>query len=412
MDFKGKTIALGVTGGIAAYKACDIISMLKKAGADVVVTLTQNATEFITPLTLETLSGNRVITNTFSRDFEYSTKHISIAKKADLFIIAPATANFIAKYANGIADDFLSTTILACKCPVLIAPAMNNNMLEHPATQQNIEILKNRGVHFMESEVGMLACGVVGKGRLAKPSDIVANAYEILNNNCRGEKVSLEFNKKKDFNSKTFLITTGGTTINIDPVRFIGNHSSGKMGFELAKSAKERGAKVILVAGRISDEIAHKIESANFDKVIHAQTTAEMYSAVMDNLSQADYIIKAGAPSDYIIENQNNQKLKSETLILTLKKTTDIAKEVGKIKGDKKLIVFSLETENLVKNAKEKLKSKNADMVVANLTNDNNTPFNNDNNTVTIITKNKSTSLPLLPKAEVADHILDYIGGL
>ncbi|MCL2847394.1 MAG: bifunctional phosphopantothenoylcysteine decarboxylase/phosphopantothenate--cysteine ligase CoaBC [Firmicutes bacterium] len=335
MDFKGKTIALGVTGGIAAYKACDIISMLKKAGADVVVTLTQNATEFITPLTLETLSGNRVITNTFSRDFEYSTKHISIAKKADLFIIAPATANFIAKYANGIADDFLSTTILACKCPVLIAPAMNNNMLEHPATQQNIEILKNRGVHFMESEVGMLACGVVGKGRLAKPSDIVANAYEILNNNCRGEKVSLEFNKKKDFNSKTFLITTGGTTINIDPVRFIGNHSSGKMGFELAKSAKERGAKVILVAGRISDEIAHKIESANFDKVIHAQTTAEMYSAVMDNLSQADYIIKAGAPSDYIIENQNNQKLKSETLILTLKKTPTLQKRLAKLKAIK-----------------------------------------------------------------------------
>jgi len=416
MDLKNKTIALGITGGIAAYKACDIISMLKKAGANVHVAMTKNATEFITPLTLETLSGNRVVLDTFNRDFEYNTKHISMANKADVFLIAPATANFIAKYACGLADDFLSTTILACKCPVLVAPAMNNNMLEHPVTQQNIETLKKRGVHFIEAEVGMLACGVVGRGRLANLADIVSRTRKILcsktekSSNCRGDMLPKPY--KNDFINKTFLITTGGTMASIDPVRFIGNHSSGKMGYELAKSAKERGAKVILVAGKISNEISQKIEAANFDKVTHTSTTVDMHNAVLENFPLSDYIIKAAAPCDYIIENKNNNKIKDEKVTLTLKKTIDIAKVIGKQKDDKKLIIFAAETENLIKNAKAKLKAKNADIVVANLISDTNYPFNSDNNTVTIIVGKKTISLPNLSKQEVANYIVNEIGGL
>jgi len=427
MQLQNKTIVLGVTGGIAAYKACDIIGLLKKEGANVFVAVTKNATEFITPLTLETLSGNRVVTNTFSRDFEYNTKHISLAQKADLFVIAPATANFIAKYTTGVADDFLSTTILATTVPVLIAPAMNNNMLQHPATQQNIATLQSRGVYFIEGELGMLACGVVGKGRLAKPSDIVAKIISMLQGNANNTSTAIKLKSEKkneiasstdNFRNKTFLITTGGTTIDIDPVRFIANHSSGKMGLALALAAKNVGAKVILITGKVEHSVAEKIAAANFDKVINVCTTADMHKASIDNLKAADYIIKAAAPSDYIIDSSSsgessaNSKIKKEQFTLTLKKTTDIAAEIGKVKGNKKLIIFAAETENLIDNAKQKLKRKNADMVIANQVNTIGAGFNCDTNIVTIITNKAKTELPLQSKTDVAQKILEAIGAL
>lgn len=390
MNLKGKNIVVGVTAGIAAYKVCYVVSALKKAGAEVFVVMTENATQFVRPLTFETLSGNRVIVDTFDRDFEWEVEHVSLAKKADLFLVAPCTADFAGKLANGIADDFLSTTAMAMKCPVVLAPAMNTNMITSAAYMENERVLKERGVLTVESESGYLACGDVGKGRMAEPDEIVDFVKKILIPN-------------PDYANKTVLVTAGGTSEPIDPVRFITNRSSGKMGIAIAQKALARGAKVILITGNISVPVPEGAERIN------VSTTAEMYDAVMANMKYADVIIKAAAPSDYSVKNYSDNKIKGESITLTLKKNPDIAAAAGKIKGDKKLVIFSAETNDCEKNAREKLLAKNADLAVLNDVTQAGAGFNSDTNIVTFITKDTVEHIPKTEKTVIADMLLDRI---
>lgn len=390
---KGKNIVIGVTGGIAAYKTCELVSRLKKDGAEVYVVMTNNATKFVAPLTFETLSGNRVISDMFNRDFPWEVEHISLAKKADVFVLAPCSANVMAKYACGIADDFLTTTLLAAVCPVIIAPAMNTNMLDASATRRNMEILKERGCIFVDSSDGRLACGDVGRGRLADVSEI----YEAIKNTLFTER---------DYEGKTVLITAGATREPLDPVRFISNRSSGKMGLALCKAVKRRGGKVILVAGHMS------LPAADFDELIRVETTAQMYDAVMEKMAQSDIIIKAAAPADYKIESFSPDKIKSQTLNIKMIKNPDIAKAVGQNKGNKKLVIFCAETQNLHENALKKLKTKNADMVIANDVTKEGAGFDVDTNIVSIITQDVSQDIPLNKKSVLSDIILDYIAKL
>lgn len=388
MNLSGKSIVIGVSGGIAVYKVCSVVSALRKAGAQVFVAMTKNATEFVSPLTFETLSNNRVTVDTFDRDFEWEVEHISLAKRADLFVVAPMTANFAGKLARGIADDFLSTTAMVMTCPILLAPAMNTNMLNSKAYRENEKILSERGAQFVYGGSGFLACGDNGDGRLAEPDQIVKKIYEMLTPN-------------PDYDGKTVLITAGGTSEPIDPVRFIGNRSSGKMGVALAQKALDRGAKVILITGNIS------VPTPKGAEIIKVETTAQMYDAVMQNYARADIIIKSAAPADYRVEKVADNKIKATELNLKLVKNPDIAQSVGEVKGDKKLIIFSAETENLIENATAKLIKKHADMVVANNVTQVGAGFNGDTNIVTLITPSEVTPLPLLSKAEVADKILD-----
>lgn len=390
MNLKGKNIVVGVTAGIAAYKVCYVVSALKKAGAEVFVVMTENATQFVRPLTFETLSGNRVIVDTFDRDFEWEVEHVSLAKKADLFLVAPCTADFAGKLANGIADDFLSTTAMAMKCPVVLAPAMNTNMITSAAYMENERVLKERGVLTVESASGYLACGDVGKGRMAEPDEIVDFVKKILIPN-------------PDYANKTVLVTAGGTSEPIDPVRFITNRSSGKMGIAIAQKALARGAKVILITGNISVPVPEGAERIN------VSTTAEMYDAVMANMKYADVIIKAAAPSDYSVKNYSDNKIKGESITLTLKKNPDIAAAAGKIKGDKKLVIFSAETNDCEKNAREKLLAKNADLAVLNDVTQAGAGFNSDTNIVTFITKDTVEHIPKTEKTVIADMLLDRI---
>ena len=390
ISLSGKNIVVGVTGGIAAYKTCGIVSALVKRGAEVNVIMTANAARFVAPLTFETLSNNRVTVDTFDRSFEYNVKHISLAKKADAFVVAPCTANFAGKYANGIADDFLSTTIMAVKCPVILAPAMNANMLSSPAYRQNAETLRNRGVIFVGPSKGRLACGDDGDGRMAEPSEILIKLDEVLF-------------PKNDLAGKTVLITAGATREAIDPVRFISNYSSGKMGIAIAERAEARGAKIIFVHGNISIPISDSW------KAIPVTSTQDMYNAVADNLKDADIIIKAGAPADYKIAEKFDQKQKSTKLTINFEKNPDIAEYVGKNKGKKKLIIFSAETENLISNAKKKLTAKNADIVVANDVTQEGAGFDVDTNIATIISKDKTVSYDKMSKRDLADVILDWI---
>ncbi|MDE5548721.1 MAG: bifunctional phosphopantothenoylcysteine decarboxylase/phosphopantothenate--cysteine ligase CoaBC, partial [Clostridia bacterium] len=330
------------------YKSCEIVSRLKKLGSGVDVIMTAHSTEFVSPLTFETLSARPVVSDMFTREKEWEVEHISLAKKADLCIIAPATANVIAKFADGIADDMLTTTFLALKCPIIIAPAMNTNMYENVAVKENLEILKSRGVIVVDSIEGRLACGDNGKGKMAEPVDIVAKAVEVL---C----------PKNDYAGKRVLVTAGATRENIDGVRFITNRSSGKMGIEIAEAVTQRGGNVTLVKGLTQVDIPTYI-----DKVVAVETTCQMYDAVMENYKDCDVIIKAAAPSDYRPKEKITNKLKGDTLSLELVKNPDIAKAVGQVKGDRKLVVFCAETQNLIESAKQKLTSKNADIVVAN----------------------------------------------
>lgn len=390
MNLKGKNIVVGVTAGIAAYKVCYVVSALKKAGAEVFVVMTENATQFVRPLTFETLSGNRVIVDTFDRDFEWEVEHVSLAKKADLFLVAPCTADFAGKLANGIADDFLSTTAMAMKCPVVLAPAMNTNMITSAAYMENERVLKERGVLTVESVSGYLACGDVGKGRMAEPDEIVDFVKKILIPN-------------PDYANKTVLVTAGGTSEPIDPVRFITNRSSGKMGIAIAQKALARGAKVILITGNISVPVPEGAERIN------VSTTAEMYDAVMANMKYADVIIKAAAPSDYSVKNYSDNKIKGESITLTLKKNPDIAAAAGKIKGDRKLVIFSAETNDCEKNAREKLLAKNADLAVLNDVTQAGAGFNSDTNIVTFITKDTVEHIPKTEKTVIADMLLDRI---
>lgn len=387
----GKSIVLGVTGSIAAYKACDLASSFVKLGANVDVIMTKNATEFVAPLTFETLTKNAVVCDTFKREDEFDVKHISLAKKADVFLIAPADANIIAKLANGIADDMLSTTLLATKAPIIVCPAMNTNMYEAPQTVENIKILRKRGVLIFEPVVGNLACGDTGKGKLAPVEDILRFAVSAIT-------------PSQDLHGKTVLITCGATREPIDKVRYISNNSSGKMGFALASECQNRGAKVILIKGFTSAPLPNGIF-----KTVFCKTTEDMFKAVMDNLEQADIIIKAAAPSDYKVKNYSDKKIKDDSLSLVLEKNPDIAKAVGEKKGNRKLIVFSAETDNLKDYALSKLKSKNADLVVANDVTASGAGFDVDTNVVTLITKDDCTDFPVMPKSEVAKIIIDKV---
>ena len=385
-------VLLGVSGGIACYKACEVVSRLKKLNAGVDVVMTKHATEFVAPLTFETLSNRPVVSDMFSREREWEVEHIALAKKADLCIIAPATANIISKLAEGIADDMLTTTYLALKCPVIIAPAMNTNMYENPVIKANLDKLRKSGVIVIDSAEGRLACGDVGKGKMAEPLDIVAKAVEVL---C----------PKRDYAGKRVLVTAGATRENIDGVRFITNRSSGKMGIEIAKAALKRGAEVVLVKGLVQVSVPSYIS-----KVVAVESTEQMYEAVMANYQDCDVIIKAAAPSDYRPKKKITDKLKGEEITLELVKNPDIAKAVGKEKGERKLVVFCAETRELMESAMKKLADKNADMVVANDVTMQGAGFDSDTNIVTIAKKDGFLkSYPVMPKSQVADVILDEI---
>ncbi len=385
-------VLLGVSGGIACYKACEVVSRLKKLNAGIDVVMTKHATEFVAPLTFETLSNRPVVSDMFSREREWEVEHIALAKKADLCIIAPATANIISKLAEGIADDMLTTTYLALKCPVIIAPAMNTNMYENPVIKANLDKLRKSGVIVIDSAEGRLACGDVGKGKMAEPIDIVAKAVEVL---C----------PKRDYAGKRVLVTAGATRENIDGVRFITNRSSGKMGIEIAKAALKRGAEVVLVKGLVQVSVPSYIS-----KVVAVESTEQMYEAVMANYKDCDVIIKAAAPSDYRPKKKITDKLKGEEITLELVKNPDIAKAVGKEKGERKLVVFCAETRELMESAMKKLADKNADMVVANDVTMQGAGFDSDTNIVTIAKKDGFLkSYPVMPKSQVADVILDEI---
>lgn len=391
----GKSVVLGVTGCIAAYKACEIVSRLKKLGANVDVIMTKNARKFVSPLTFETLAKSPVVIDTFKRTGEYDVHHVSLAKKADVFVVAPATANLIGKIAYGIADDMLTTTFLASNAPKLICPAMNPNMFNSAAVQDNIKTIESRGMTVMQPSVGVVACGDVGKGRLPEPEEIVEKICKILQ-------------PKQDFNGKTVLITAGGTEESIDGVRFITNRSSGKMGFALCDVAGSRGAEVVLIKGKTTAELPK-----NVAKTINVKTTQDMFDAVKENLERADIVVMAAAPADYKMKNVAPQKIKSETLTLELEKNPDIAKYVGENKGGKILAIFSAETENLIENATGKLKKKNADVVIANDVTKEGAGFDVDTNIATIITSSgEKFESGLVKKTELATLIFDVISEL
>lgn len=383
-----KRVLLGVTGGIAVYKSVTLVSLLVKAGIDVVVVMTDSACKFVTPLTFETISKNRVITDMFARDFPYEVEHISLAKSADVAVVAPATANFVGKVASGIADDMLTTTFMACKKQKLICPAMNTNMYEDSFFQANLSKLMESGIEVIEPASGMLACGDVGKGRMCEPEQIAEKIKEMLGVTC-------------DYAGKKVLVTAGATCESIDGVRYLSNHSSGKMGVAIADNAISRGAEVLLVVGNTTCNIPSYINT------VKVTDTQSMFDVVTAHAKEFDYVIKAAAPADYRPKKVYDNKVKEQSLILELEKTPDIAYAVGHDKGNCKLIIFSAETENLVENAKGKLKKKNADMVVANDVTQKGAGFNVDTNIVTIITNDEETSYEMMSKSALAEIILD-----
>ncbi len=386
----GKNIVLGVSGGIACYKACDIVSRLVKLGANVDVIMTNNATKFITTKTFESLSHRSVVTDPFQPVKDFEIGHISLAKKADMIIIAPATANIIGKIACGIADDMLSTTIMASTNSIkLIAPAMNTGMYNNQIFTSNLNKLIEYGYHVSEPISGRLACGDVGVGKMQEPEHIVAKAVELLLPN-------------QDLYGKKVLVTCGGTEESIDAVRVITNHSSGKMGMSIANECMSRGAKITLVCGNVTVDISDRFN------VIKVKSTDEMHAAVMASYADNDYIIMAAAPSDYKPLNVSSKKIKGQFLTLQLVKNVDIAKSVGEVKDNRKLIIFSAETDDLIVNARLKLSSKNADMVVANDVSKDGAGFNVDTNIVTIIdNKGNESSYDKMLKKQVAKIIVD-----
>ena len=387
---KGKTIVLGVTGSIAAYKIANLASMLSKLHADIQVIMTQNATNFINPITFETLTGNKCLIDTFDRNFQYSVEHVALAKKADVVLVAPASANVIGKMANGIADDMLTTTILACRCKKIVSPAMNTNMYENPIVQDNIEKLKRFGIEVIEPDVGLLACKDVGAGKM--PSEEVLLDY-----------ILREVRFEKDFEGKKILVTAGPTVESIDPVRFISNHSTGKMGYAIAKVAMQRGAEVTLVTGPVD------IEPPRFVNVINIKSAEDMYNAVVENFEKTDIVIKAAAVADYtpVSVADNKMKKKDGDMSIPLKRTKDILKYLGENRrADQFLCGFSMETENMLENSKKKLEKKNVDMIVANNLKVEGAGFGVDTNVVTLITKDDCKELPIMTKEEVAAAIL------
>lgn len=387
----GKTIVFGVTGGIAAYKSCEAVSRLKKLGATVCVIMTKNATEFVAPMTFETLSNQPCVVDTFARPERWEVEHVSLAKRADLFVVAPATANIMAKLAHGIADDMLSTTCLATRAPMLIAPAMNTGMWENVATQENLKILQARGMHFVGPEGGYLACGDVGAGRMSEPAQIVERCVQLLT-------------AARDMQGLRVLVTAGPTCENIDPVRFITNRSSGKMGYALAEAALRRGAQVTLVTGPVS------LTPPQGAQVEPVRTTEDLLQRMLALAPEQDIVIQAAAPADYRAQQIAPQKLKKQgdgALTLTFVPTPDVAKAVGEGKHDGQILVgFAAETETAVENARKKLDSKHLDMIVANDVTQPGAGFDVDTNIATIITHQQAESLPIMTKKALADEIL------
>lgn len=390
---KGKTVLLGVTGSIAAYKIANLASMLMKLHCDVHVIMTKNATNFINPITFETLTNNRCIVDTFDRNFQYNVEHVSLAKKTDLVMIAPATANVIAKLANGIADDMLTTTVLACKCKKIVAPAMNTQMFENPITQDNLLKLKHYDFEVIEPAVGMLACRDVGAGKMPEPEVLL-------------DYILKEIACEKDMIGKNILVTAGPTMESIDPVRYITNHSTGKMGYAIATNAMLRGANVTLVTGPCH------IKTPPFVTVVNVKSAQDMFEAVTSRASQQDIIIKAAAVADYTPTSVNSEKTKKSDgdLSIPLVRTQDILKYLGEHKAAGQFLCgFSMETQNMLENSRAKLYKKNLDMIIANNLKVAGAGFGTDTNVITMITPTEEIELDIMSKSDVARHILDKI---
>ncbi len=390
---KGKTVLVGVSGGIAAYKMANCVSMLLKQGANVKVIMTENACQFITPITFETLTGDKCMVDTFDRNFKFDVAHISLAKAADVFLIAPATADVIGKMANGIADDMLTTTALACKCPKIIAPAMNTAMYQNNIVQDNLRKLQHYGFTVIKPDSGHLACGDTGEGKMPSEETLV-------------EYVIHEIAHEKDMVGKNVIVSAGPTQEAIDPVRYITNHSTGKMGYEIAKAAARRGAKVTLVSGRTS------LKAPLFVETINVVSAGDMFEAFKSRFKDNDIIIKAAAVADYKPKTvaENKIKKKDGDMSIDMDRTTDIIKYMGENRRKGQFICgFSMETENMLENSRAKLKRKNIDMIVANNLKVKGAGFGTDTNIVTMITHDDEKQLEIMSKDEVADKILDEI---
>ena len=390
---KGKTVLLGVTGSIAAYKIASLASALKKLHADVHVLMTQNATNFINPITFESLTGNKCLVDTFDRNFQFQVEHVSIAKKADVVMIAPASANVIGKLAHGIADDMLTTTVMACKCKKYISPAMNTNMFENPIVQDNLKTLEHYGYEVIQPASGYLACGDTGAGKMPEPETLLAY-------------IEKEIAREKDLQGKKILVTAGPTQEAIDPVRYITNHSSGKMGYAIAKAAMLRGAEVTLVSGRTA------IEAPLFVNVVPIVTAKDMFEAVTGISNEQDIIIKAAAVADYrpAVVSSEKVKKKEGQMSIELERTDDILKYLGENKREGQFLCgFSMETQNMISNSRAKLEKKNLDMVAANNVKEAGAGFQGDTNVLTLITQEEETSLPLMSKEDAANKLLDKI---
>ena len=389
----GKTVLLGVSGSIAAYKIAYLASALKKLNADVHVLMTQNATNFINPITFETLTGNKCLVDTFDRNFEFSVEHVSLAKKADVVLIAPASANVIGKLAHGIADDMLTTTVMACKCKKIISPAMNTNMFENPIVQDNLKTLEHYGYEVINPAVGYLACGDTGAGKMPEP--------EVL-----AEYILKEIAREKDMKGLKVLVTAGPTQEAVDPVRYITNHSTGRMGYAIARVCMQRGAEVTLVTGPSA------LKKPEFVQTVAITSAKEMFDEVTSRASMQDIIIKAAAVADYRPKYVSDQKMKKKDggMILEMERTDDIIAYLGAHKPEKQFLCgFSMETEHMLENSRKKLKKKNLDMIVANSLKVEGAGFGGDTNVVTIITEEKEEELGKMSKEDTAAKILDYI---
>lgn len=393
MMLQNKTVVLGVSGSIAAYKAAGLASMLVKAGADVRVIMTKNAVNIINPITFESLTGHKCMVDTFDRNFEFKVNHISLAKKASVFVIAPASANVIAKISSGIADDMLTTTFLAASCPKIICPAMNSAMFENQITQDNIEKCRSYGMTIVSPVCGYLAEGMTGIGKMPEPKAIF-------------DYIIQEIGAEKDLSGKRVLVTAGPTQEALDPVRFITNHSSGKMGYAIARAASMRGAETVLISGPVS------LEPPPFVQTVGVTSARQMLTAVRERFSEYDIIIKAAAVADYRPLSSSSEKIKksSGTLSIDCERTDDILQFLGQNKKSGQFICgFSMETENVIENSRSKLQKKNADMIVANSLKEEGAGFSSDTNRVTLITRNSTLALQKMSKADVADRLLDEI---